>query len=181
MQENCCKTENTKIPGKKKIDPFLIGIGLITLLLLGIVTYFGLKMGNTKQVLADSSVNAQIDNNRYDWGAISIDGGVVDHSFFIENTSANALKLYEVKTSCMCTTAWLKTKEQTSKRFGMHEKGGEVFEVQPGETAELVVEFDPAFHGPSGLGPISRSVTLQTNDTNNPTLSFQLTANVIKN
>lgn len=181
MQDDCCKTEHKKILGKKKVDPFLLGIGLVTLLLLITVTYFGLKMGNAEQVSADTSVNAQIDANRYDWGAIPIDGGVVDHSFFIENTSANALKLYAVKTSCMCTTAWLKTKEQTSKRFGMHEKGGEVFEVQPGETAELVVEFDPAFHGPSGLGPISRTVTLRTNDASNPTLSFQVTANVIKN
>ena len=81
----------------------------------------------------------------------------------------------------MCTTAQLKTAEQSSKKFGMHQKNSSVFEVNPGETAELLVEFDPAFHGPSGVGMISRTITMNTNDTKNPTLEFSLTANVVKN
>jgi len=62
----------------------------------------------------------------------------------------------------------------------MHEKSSSVFEVKPGETAELLVEFDPAFHGPSGVGPITRTITMNTNDVKNPVLSFNLTANVVK-
>ena len=63
----------------------------------------------------------------------------------------------------------------------MHEKTPDVFEVKPGKTAELIVEFDPLFHGPSGIGPINRTITMDTNDANNSTLSFNLTANVVKN
>ena len=91
------------------------------------------------------------------------------------------LKLYNVKTSCMCNTAQLKTPDVTSKKFKMHEASTDVIEVKPGEAAELIVEFDPAFHGPSGVGPINRTITMDTNDVNNPTLSFNLTANVVKN
>ena len=80
----------------------------------------------------------------------------------------------------MCTTAQLRTSGETSKKFGMHEKTANVFEVQPGETAEVVVEFDPLFHGPSGVGPINRTVTMNTNDSSQPQLSFQLAANVVK-
>jgi len=74
----------------------------------------------------------------------------------------------------------LKTSSQTSPKFKMHEKSSYVFEVNPGETAELIVEFDPAFHGPSGTGPINRTITMNTNDAKNPTLSFKLTAKVVK-
>jgi len=74
----------------------------------------------------------------------------------------------------------LKTSSQTSPKFKMHEKSSYVFEVNPGETAELIVEFDPAFHGPSGVGPITRTITMNTNDTKNSTLTFNLTGNVVK-
>lgn len=182
MQHDCCKTDTTKIKKKNKkgIDSFLIGIILITVLILGVTVYIGSQIGNTTQVSADNQVETQIDESRYDWGTIDINGGIVSKSFTIENNGSTPLKLYDVKTSCMCTTAQLKTPDASSKKFGMHEKSRNIFEVAPGEKAELLVEFDPAYHGPSGVGPISRTVTMNTNDASRPTLSFQLSANVIK-
>jgi len=80
----------------------------------------------------------------------------------------------------MCTTAQLKTSEGTSKKFGMHESSTDVVKVKPGETAELIIEYDPAFHGPSGVGQITRIITMDTNDGKNSTLTFNLTGNVVK-
>ncbi len=179
MQHDCCKTDSKK-PSKKGIDSFLIGIVVVTVLILGGAVYFGTKMGATTQVSADTQVETQIGETKYDWGTIDINGGIVSKSFTIENSGTTPLKLYDVKTSCMCTTAQLKTASNSSKKFGMHEKNRSVFEVAPGESAEVLVEFDPLFHGPSGVGPISRTVTMNTNDASRPTLSFQLSANVVK-
>lgn len=182
MSHECCKPKHKSGHSKKRIvDPVIASIGIVTLLLVVGVAYFGSRMGATAQeVEADSQVSASVAGNRFDWGTINIDGGIVSKAFAIENSGSNPLKLYDVKTSCMCTTAQLKTASQTSKKFGMHEKSANVFEIQPGETAELLVEFDPAFHGPSGVGPINRTVTMNTNDSSNPSLTFQLTANVVK-
>ena len=165
---------------KGRLDPFVAGIVIITILILGGAVLFGTKTGATTQVTADTQVVMSVDSNRYDWGTIDLNGGIVSKSFAIEKKGLTPLKLYDVKTSCVCTTAQLRTASQTSPRFKMHEKSSSVFEVKPGETAELLVEFDPAFHGPSGVGPITRTITMNTNDVKNPVLSFNLTANVVK-
>ena len=180
MKHDCCSTDTKQTKGKKKVDTFLIGIVLVTMLLLGGAVYLEASMGATTQVEADTRVETQVGETRHDWGTIDINGGVVSKTFAIENKGTTTLKIYDVQTSCMCTTAQLKTAAESSKKFGMHEKTRSVFEIAPGDTAELLVEFDPNFHGPSGVGPISRTVTMNTNDSNNPTLQFLLTASVIK-
>ena len=172
--------DSTKsLPKQSGIDSFLVGTIAVTIFILGAVVYFGLKAGTTAKVITDSQVELVANDTQYDWGTISMANGIVNKSFTIANPSDAPLKLYDVKTSCMCTTAQLKTASQTSKKFGMHEKNSNVFEINPGETAELFVEYDPAFHGPSGIGPISRTITMDTNDPDQPTLSFLVTANVV--
>lgn len=181
MSHDCCSPTNNKNIKGGGPDKFIIGIVVVTVLILGIAVFFGTRMGATPQVTADSQVSVSVDSNKYDWGTIDYDKGIVSKNFEIKNTSDIALKLYNVKTSCMCTTAQLKTSDVTSKKFQMHESSSDVIEVKPGETAELIVEFDPAFHGPSGVGPITRTITMSTNDTKNSTLTFNLTGNVVKN
>lgn len=165
---------------KIRIDPFIAWIGIITLAILGGVIYFGTQMGKAPKVPAQQSVNLNIGEQNYDWGTIDYDQGIVSQTFPLENNSQSVLEIYDVLTSCMCTTAQLITPSRTSPKFGMHEKSGTVFSVQPGETAQLKVEFDPAFHGPSGLGSITRTVTMRTNDSAHPQLTFTLTGQVVK-
>ena len=165
---------------KIRIDPFVAWIGIITLVILGGAIYFGSQMGATPKVVTKQNIQLAVDSKSHDWGIIDYDNGIVSQNFAIKNTSQTVLELYDVITSCMCTTAQLITPSQTSRKFGMHEKSGSVFTVQPGETAQLKVEFDPAFHGPSGLGPVTRTVTMNTNDTANPQLTFALTGQVVK-
>lgn len=181
MNHDCCNKKDKQHATKTMIDPFIASVIGITVIVFGIVVFLGLRMNTTAKISTDNQVRMEIAENTYDWGTIDIDGGIVSTSFTIENKGSTPLKLYDVKTSCMCTTAQLKNTEQRSKKFGMHEKSSSVFEVKPRETAQLVVEFDPAFHGPSGIGPISRTVTMNTNSVDNPSLTFQLAGNVVKN
>ncbi|MDZ7587378.1 MAG: DUF1573 domain-containing protein, partial [Patescibacteria group bacterium] len=130
---------------KIRIDPFIAWIGIITLAILGGVIYFGSKMGTAPKVATKQNIQLAVDSKSHDWGIIDYDNGIVSQTFPIKNTSQTVLEFYDVITSCMCTTAQLITPSQTSGKFGMHEKSGTVFSVQPGETAQLKVEFDPAF------------------------------------
>lgn len=183
MSKDCCspKDNKTKIKGVSKVDPFIMWIGIITVVVLVGAVIFGSKMGEGPAVSANSEVSMEVGDKTYDWGTIDYDGGMATKTFEIKNTSGKKLQLYNVKTSCMCTTAQLISGDNKSKKFGMHETSKSVFEVEPGATAELLVEFDPAFHGPSGTGPITRTITIETNDKSNPSLSFNLTGTVVKN
>jgi len=165
----------------KKIDPFIIGIVTLTIIVLGGAIYFGTKTTASVSVAANDQATLSIIGPReYDWGTIDYNGGNVFKKFKIKNTGKTALKLYNVKTSCMCTTAQLKTATTVSRKYGMHEQSNDVFKVDPGKTVDLIVEFDPTFHGPKAIGPIARAVTLNTNDANNPILTFNLTADVVR-
>ncbi|RJQ26516.1 DUF1573 domain-containing protein [Candidatus Parcubacteria bacterium] len=180
MDKSCCNTMNNKDQKKSKIDPFLAGIIIITVFLLGAAVYFGTQMGTTTTVTTDNQVQIAVDSYRHNWETIDYDNGMATKEFSIKNTGKSPLKIYNVITSCMCTTAQLKTSGITSEKFGMHEKSAGVFEIKPGQTAKLMIEFDPAFHGPSGVGPVTRIITMDTNDPQNPKLSFELIGNVVK-
>lgn len=180
MSKNCCKTTNTKSSNILGVDYFLLSIILATLTILGVVIFLGTKLGSTPDVSASANTKIEVEETRHNWGDIDYDIGVISKTFTIKNTGNDTLKLYDIKTSCMCTTAQLKTDDSTSKKFGMHEKVPEVFEVPAGETVEVFVEFQPAFHGPSGLGPITRLITMNTNDESNPTVTFYLSGNVVQ-
>lgn len=181
MNHDCCGPLSNKSIKGGNFDKFIVGIIAVTVLILGAAVFFGTKIGATPQVITDPQVSVLVDANKYDWGMIDYDKGVVSKNFEIKNTGNADLKLYSVKTSCMCTTAQIKTSEAISKEFGMHESSSDVVIVKPGEVAQMIVEFDPAFHGPSGVGPVTRTITMSTNDVKNPTLTFSLTGKVFKN
>lgn len=52
------------------------------------------------------------------------------------------------------------------------------FEVAPGQTATLEVTIDPAAHGPQGVGPFRRGITLTTVDGSN--LEFLLSGTIAR-
>lgn len=166
---------------KNKLDPVVIGTTLFSAVLLFGTIYLGIKNNTSANVQIDSQVSLVTSDTNFDWGTIDIDGGMAVKNFDIKNEGTSVLKLYNVKTSCTCTSAQLKSSNRQSPKFKMHDQSSYVMEVNPGETAQLIVEFDPLFHGPNGVGQISRTISMNTNDPNHPELSFNLTANVIKN
>lgn len=180
MKHDCCEPKKTKLKGLPQIDPFLLWTGLITLIILVGVVIIGSRMGIAPQITISDQVALAANERSHDWGEIDYDSGIVSKTFTIKNEGDTPLQLYEVKTSCMCTTAQLITEGKKSVKFAMHDQSTAVFEVGPSQEAELLVEFDPAFHGPSGVGPVTRTVTVLTNSGENEQLVFQLAGNVVK-
>jgi hypothetical protein len=102
----------------------------------------------------------------YDFGTISMAAGKVSTTYRIKNEGAAALPLDKIYTSCMCTEATLVTASGRKQGpFGMPGHGplkAVSGQIGPGETALLEVVFDPAAHGPSGVGRIERVITVET-------------------
>jgi hypothetical protein len=101
----------------------------------------------------------------FDFGSISMAGGNVVHHYWIRNTGSTPAVIGRMFTSCMCTTATLVKGGRKSAAYGMPGHGfmsplNET--LQPDEAAYVEVVFDPAAHGPAGIGRIARTVTIQT-------------------
>src|SRR3989344_4143538 len=156
---------------------FLIGIIIFIIVAVLGGFYFASRTGNS-QVKANTQAKAKVTDAFFDWGKIGINKGSVEKVFEIKIEGKELLTLSNIATSCMCTTAQLILGDKKSPAFGMHAKSDYILEVPPQKSAKLKVVFDPAFHGPNGVGPINRQVTVATNDPENPELNFMLTAMV---
>ncbi len=103
----------------------------------------------------------------YDFGAISIADGLVRYVFRLKNSSSDPITISKVYTSCMCTTASLIQNGKKSGPFGMPGHGivpRASIVVPAGEEFEVEAVFDPAAHGPAGVGPVERSIYLESSD-----------------
>ena len=154
---------------------FIFGIIFATIGLLVGAVVLASKM-EEPSVQANQNASVSVNEISYDWGEIGLNDGNVEKEFEIKNDGSEKLILTNVTTSCMCTTAQLSLGDQVSPVFGMHTKSDYKLEIPSGEVATLNVIFDPAFHGPSGVGPINRQIQVATNDSENQVLNFILTA-----
>ena len=108
--------------------------------------------------------------NNYDFGTISMAAGNVKHAFKIRNTGNEAVTIDKMYTSCMCTTATLMMKDKQYGPYGMpgHEAIPKIGQaINSNEEAIIEVIFDPAAHGPAGVGRIQRTITIE-NDAGQP-------------
>lgn len=100
----------------------------------------------------------------FDFGSISMAKGKVSHDFELVNETGAEIALSRAMTSCMCTEAFLRT--GSGKEFGPFGMPGHGFNptfdmrVNPGETLTVRVVFDPAAHGPAGVGKVERIVEI---------------------
>ena len=105
----------------------------------------------------------------YDFGTISMAAGNVSTTYRIKNEGVAPLTINRIFTSCMCTTAMLSTANGRKQGpFGMPGHGplkSVSAQLAPGEVARLELVFDPAAHGPSGIGRIERVVTVNAQGT----------------
>jgi hypothetical protein len=116
---------------------------------------------------------------RFDFGPISMAAGNVSHRYWFRNESAAPVQIYRVYTSCMCTKATLVKGMRVIGSYGMPGHGAlpAVNEtLAANEVAYVDVEFDPAAHGPAGLGHTERVVTIESNG--GAPLQVGFTANV---
>ncbi len=94
----------------------------------------------------------------HDFGQLK-EGQIVDHVFKFYNKGSSVLKIGNIKTSCGCTAALVKSKE-----------------LGPDREGELRVEFDSS--GKSGK--LSRSITVMSNDPREPAKVILIYADVIR-
>lgn len=114
----------------------------------------------------------------HDFGTISMAAGNVMHDFTVNNPTAEPLTVRQMYTSCMCTEAFFVMDMQEYGPFGMPGHGmtpslNQV--IAPGETAAVRAIFDPAAHGPAGVGRINRVVSVLTDDGRTLELTFTAT------
>jgi len=119
-----------------------------------------------------------VEPERYDLGEVSMAAGVVRRSFTVRNEGTADLIIKSISTSCGCTTAKLVVGEVESPSFGMHDNPEWHWTLAPGESAELQVFFDPAHHGPKGIGPFARFVLIESNDPINGRVKVKLEGEV---
>ena len=144
----------------------------IAVLLLGIILVARGRGNQSGPAAASGKLSAA--EKSYDFGKISMAAGTVRHSFAVKNESGAAVKIKKIFTSCMCTEATLKLGEKTMGPYGMPGHGlapSVNEEIAAGGEALVEVVFDPAAHGPAGVGRVSRQVTVETDD-GAVTLSF---------
>ena len=114
----------------------------------------------------------------YDFGNIGIKKGFVNHEYVLENKSDKIIKISEVSTSCMCTSAKLEVSGKTYGPFGMPGHGGGFTKagiiVNPGEKAVVNATFDPAAHGPAGIGEVQREIYINTGADEQMVLGFKV-------
>lgn len=157
----------------------ILFIAVTSILLFGGVIFVS-SSTSTPQVTASQNVKASVNQDSFDWGNIPYAGEKATKTFTIKNPGTDVLKLMNIKTSCHCTKASVTIDGKESPSFGMDGLSSWVGEVSPGKEATLTVVFDQAFHGESGIGPVERYVSLETNDPRNSKLTFTLTGTVVK-
>ncbi len=162
---------------KQRKNKKMLKIVIPSVLAVAIIALVIIFSGGGQTVQANSEI--EISQASYDAGTVSIRGGLVKHTYEIENTGTENLKISRIWTSCMCTTAKLRVGDKESSEFGMHDNP--VFwsqEIAPGEVGYLDVTFDPVFHGPTGTGNMIREVYLNTNDAQNRKAKVSLSVTV---
>ncbi len=116
-----------------------------------------------------------------DVGVISMAKGEVEAVYMVRNVGKVVLEISGLETSCMCTTAFLRNKKEKSPLFGMHDNPkGWSTKLEAGEEMELVVSFDPNAHGPEAVGPVTRTITIFSDDMIDSAKKVQFEADVVK-
>ncbi len=119
----------------------------------------------------------------YNFDNISASDGVVKTSFEVKNVGVSPFTLTGIVTSCGCTSAKLRTKDQQSNTiesptFGMHNNPTNwSVSLDPNQTAELSIFFDPNFHQ-NASGPVTRTISIFSNDPGKSEAQLTIYANV---
>jgi len=122
------------------------------------------KSNNSGPVSAAGNGILSAEESSFDFGNVSMAAGKASHNFTIKNTGSEFLSITKIYTSCMCTEAKLLKNGNVIGPFSMLGMGYNpaVNEIlAPNEEAQIQVVFDPAAHGPAGLGHIERAVVIE--------------------
>lgn len=163
---------------KTNIKPIIFLLGLL-LVAGGAITLVTTRGEGTKGDILSPASALTTPEKSFDFATISMKNGKVTHRFEVKNTGSESVRILKVATSCMCTTATVIDSAGANRgTFGMpgHTSPKTNIEVRPGESAFIDAVFDPAAHGPSGVGLADRSVYLETNSAATPQLELTFRA-----
>ncbi|KKU91783.1 MAG: hypothetical protein UY23_C0001G0389 [Candidatus Jorgensenbacteria bacterium GW2011_GWA1_48_11] len=170
-----------KIKNMKKNKDIVIGILASLAIVAGLIAWSqSAETGETAALKNLGPSQLVANESSFDFGTISMARGKVSRVFKFRNDGSGPAVLSRVYTSCMCTEASLISAAGRLGPFGMLGMGFNppIREtIPPGGEGEVEVVFDPAAHGPAGVGRINRVVSLE--QASAAPLEFSFTANVI--
>ncbi len=162
----------------------IMGILVFTaLIIVGAILFSGNSPQGGASLQKTAGASLQTFETSFDFKDIKYSGGNVERAFKIKNSGTADLTIANLSTSCMCTQVFFQKASIVSPRFGMQghsSESGWKGVLKQGEEASIVAVFDPTAHGPSGVGPISRLVSFETNDPDHPYVEFAFNGVVVK-
>ena len=161
----------------------IIAVILFTVAILAGAIFFLGKSSSKASLEKTAGAKIETTETSFDFKDIPYSGGDAIHEFKVKNIGDKPLQIANMVSSCACSKVFLKTPKGEGPKFGM--KGMSppsdwTGTLNPGEEGQVVSSFDPTYHGPQGVGPISRSVSFETNDPDKPYVEFSFSGNVIK-
>lgn len=147
---------------------------VLALLILGSLYFLSRPKASENSKAGGQSPLQSLEPN-FDFGTISMGTGVVQHSYKVKNSSENPIEIKKIYTSCMCTEASLVHGQERHGPFGMPGHGivPSVNEtLAPGAEVEIEAVFDPAAHGPAGIGRVEREIFVETREGGQLALKF---------
>ena len=158
----------------------IIGSAAVVLLFVGLLWVSAPKKsaGNSSpQVASAQAISGSLsaEETSFDFGTVSMKNGKVNHVFKIKNDTDSTAVVSKLFTSCMCTTASISVNGTKKGPFGMPGHGfvpSIKGEIRASGSADVEVVFDPAAHGPAGVGRIDRVVYLEEKSGNKLELQF---------
>lgn len=137
-----------------------------------------------KEVIAEAPKDRpiiHIEPESIDLGETSMAKGNTEAVFKVKNSGQTDLVISGMETSCGCTTVVLKIGNKESPVFGMSNNPTDWSgTLGSRQEAELLVVFDPAHHGPEGVGTVTRTVSISSNDPIDSFKKVQIEAEVIQ-
>ncbi len=139
---------------------------VITLIVVGLIGLMWWGSSTQKPTGASTGIASVLvaSEKLYDFGTISMKNGNVTKDFTVTNPGDTDIFIPSLVTSCMCTKAFMVEPDGTTKGpFGMPSMGyvPPVNEtIRAGESRTVRVVYDPNAHGPAGVGPIDRFITI---------------------
>ncbi len=168
----------TPRPGPTRSTQYIIGAAALVVVVAGLIIVSRPQAPSSQALPAPTPVAASAApsesggvvgrlstmQTKFNFRAVSMAQGKVTHRFPIRNTGTEIIYIRKMYTSCMCTTVALVKDGKTSDAYGMpgHTPIPTVnIPIGPRDEAFVEVTFDPAAHGPAGVGPIERVVTVE--------------------
>jgi hypothetical protein len=158
------------------MNKFIIGAIALVVLIIGFVAISSNSdSNNLSEAVGVSNSKIVVLEPPYDFGDIEIFDGKVDTTYTLKNEGTEAVTITKAGTSCMCTEGVI-----AGLTFGMHGSDVDSVTIPAGGEEIVTAIYDPLAHGPSGTGPVTRMLQLETNSTETPQIELRFSANVIK-